>query len=463
MKPDIILTTPEALQQIAALQQERTSLSSRLVEERKVLTRIIQEQVTGHEKLEAENIQLRRWLEAEQERTIDKDRRIASLEQTNEQLRLQVEELRSKAEDGLKKEYQLKELQSVLFGQRSERFVPEDAAVQQAIQQTFGGDFDTAELEIILEQTASSANSTDPAQAILKGSRKHKRHQARKGRRGIPSHIDTQTVVFDYPGDKTGLKPMGKKVSSYYDFIPGKLIRKVEEHLQYQFPDGKIVCTPVLPRMVERGTVSNRLLAHLQTERFVYFLPYYRQLKRLVRSTGVVFAASTVDHWEEVCYKKLKRLLKLLKKTIQQAGYIKADETTLKYLHDVGTGKASNGWLWVFLAPELKLILFEFHTGRSQDVPKEVLKDFKGTLQTDALASYTAAFKDNEDVTLMGCLAHIRRGFKKGLQQNRELAGEAMTYFSLLYKIEGYAETNRMDHDQRLALRKKYSRTLSDI
>ena len=145
------------------------------------------------------------------------------------------------------------------------------------------------------------------------------------------------------------------------------------------------MCTQVLPRMVERGTVSNRLLAHLHCERFVYYTPYYRQLQRFERTMGFSFAASTVDHWEEVCYKKLKRLLKLLKKTIQQASYIKADETTLKYLHDEGTGKAANGWLWVFLAPEIKLILFEFHAGRAHDVPKDILKDFKGVLQTDAL------------------------------------------------------------------------------
>jgi transposase len=123
--------------------------------------------------------------------------------------------------------------------------------------------------------------------------------------------------------------------------------------------------------------------------------------------------------------------LKLLKTTLQRASYIKADETTLKYLHDEGEGKASTGWLWVFLAPEVKLILFEFHTGRGQEVPKEVLKDFKVILQTDALSSYTAAFKENKEVTLVSCLAHIRRGFKKAQQQNKALADEVLTWFNI--------------------------------
>jgi len=464
VKPDIIYTLPEALSQIAALQQVQADLSGTLTQEPLVFSRIIQEQAVTLQRVEAEKQQLSRWLATEQDRGIDKDRQITSLQAKNAELRQQVAILQSKEEERIKTGYQLKELQTVLFGSRSERFVPAADAVQTAIQQTLGEEFDKTELEAIIGLAAAPMRTEEAADAILKGSRKHKRHRAHTGRRGIPSHIRTEKIVFDHPGDKAGLIPMGKKVSEYWDFIPGQLIKKIEEHLQYRSADGeKIVCTPVLPRMIERGTVSNRLLAHLHTERFVYYMPYYRQLKRLLQSTGVAFAASTVDHWEEVCYKKLKRLLKLLKKTIQQASYIKADETTLKYLHDVGTGKASTGWLWVFLAPESKLLLFEFHPGRSQDIPAEVLKDFKGVLQTDALASYTAAFKENEAVTLMGCLAHMRRGFSKSLQQNRVLAGEALTYFTLLYKIESYANRQKLSSDQRLALRQKYSRRVLEL
>ncbi|HEX3935489.1 MAG TPA: hypothetical protein VHW43_12465, partial [Puia sp.] len=250
MKPDIIYTLPEALQQIASLQQVQAGLSDNLTQERAVFSRIIQELTIGNATLKEDKQQLTRWLAAEQERGIDKDRQITVLQQNNEQLRRQLADLQLKVEDGLRKECQLKELQTMLFGQRSEKFIPESAATQAAIQQTLGANFDAAELETIIQQASVQASTESIAQAILKTSRKRKRHQANKGRRAIPSHIETETIVFDLPGDKTGLKPMGKKVSVYYDFVPGRLIKKIEEHLQYKLQDGEtILCTPVLPRI----------------------------------------------------------------------------------------------------------------------------------------------------------------------------------------------------------------------
>lgn len=78
--------------------------------------------------------------------------------------------------------------------------------------------------------------------------------------------------------------------------------------------------------MVEKGTVGNRLLAHLHSRRLGYGDPYYRQLRFIRNTTGLDFAASIVDGWEEITYKKLQRLLRCLRKAIMQSTYIKADE-----------------------------------------------------------------------------------------------------------------------------------------
>jgi transposase len=454
VKPDTIYTLPDALQQIASLQQAQASLSDTLTQERLVFGRIIHELTTQNEGLKEENKSLTRWLTQAQELLLDKDEQIASLKST-------IAEMQQKVEEAILKGWQLDELRNMLFRKRSEKFIPDAGSTRTAVQQTLGTDFDTPELESIIGDGAGAVEKQEVP--LQKTSRKQKRHQAHKGRRPVPTHIETQITVIDAPGDKTGFKRMGKKTTTYYDFVPGKIVKKVEEHLQYISEDGEtIIAPPVQPRMVEKGTVGNALLAHLHSERFVYYIPYYRQLQRFERTMGLSFAASTVNHWEEICFKKLKRLLKLLKKMIQKTDYLKADETPLKYVNDVGKGKASRGWLWVFLAPELKLILFEFHPSRKQAVPQEILKDFKGTLQVDGLSSYTAAFKDNEEITLMSCLVHIRRGFKNAQKQNKVLADEVLTDFAIIYRIEAYADKKKLDNEQRLALRKKYTKPFLD-
>ncbi len=58
----------------------------------------------------------------------------------------------------------------------------------------------------------------------------------------------------------------------------------------------------------------------------------------------------------------------------------------------------------------------------------KILKNFNGALQADGYSAYGTAFDDNEDVTLMGCLVHIRRGFDKAKKQDKALAEEALTF-----------------------------------
>lgn len=62
----------------------------------------------------------------------------------------------SKTDEATRKDWQLKELQEMLFGQRSEKFVPDQPATQTAIQQTLGDDFHKTEIEAIIEQTITN-------------------------------------------------------------------------------------------------------------------------------------------------------------------------------------------------------------------------------------------------------------------------------------------------------------------
>ena len=93
-----------------------------------------------------------------------------------------------------------------------------------------------------------------------------------------------------------------------------------------------------------------------------------------------------------------------------QSGYLHADETPLKVLDDDKKNASHQGYYWVYHNSIAKLALFDYRKGRGREGPDDILKDFKGYLQTDGYAAYDA-FDKREGITLMHCMAHARRKF----------------------------------------------------
>lgn len=209
LKPEVIYTLPDAIKQIAVLQQAQTTLSDTLTQERQIFSRIIQELTLENEQLKQESGKLNRQLFAANEISLDKDRLIASLQQELACMREQMDER-------LRKGWQLQELQQMLFGKRSERFVPEPENIKTAIQQTLGEGFDNVEVEAIITEVSQPVIVEQPGAIATKTNRHQKRYKPQEGRkRRFATHIETQTTVVDYPGDKTGLKRMGKKTTTF--------------------------------------------------------------------------------------------------------------------------------------------------------------------------------------------------------------------------------------------------------
>ena len=204
------------------------------------------------------------------------------------------------------------------------------------------------------------------------------------------------------------------------------------------------------------------MVAHLHVEKFIYHLPYYRQLLKL-RRLGVRLAASTVNDWEEICYQKLKRLHKLMKKIINEQRYLQIDEVPINYVNDVGKGACGKGYFWVVNAPGQKIVLFEFNEGRSSEVPRALLKDFKGELQCDGLSAYKTAFKQSNTVTLLTCLVHIRRDFFKALPSNKVLAEFFLNETRIIYDIEANMDKRQLSDTQKTAVRHAHIRPILDL
>ena len=73
-------------------------------------------------------------------------------------------------------------------------------------------------------------------------------------------------------------------------------------------------------------------------------------------------------------------------------------------------------------------------------------------IQSDGYQAYHQ-FESLDQKLMLGCWAHARREFERALDENKELATQALLQIQELYKIEREADDNHLDYDQRKELR----------
>lgn len=158
----------------------------------------------------------------------------------------------------------------------------------------------------------------------------------------------------------------------------------------------------------------------------------------------------------------------VLKAEILKQLYIHADETTLKILDAIKKGQCHTGYLWglhappIFGPPDLlsgepilsrgALVWFHYDKSRSGDVPKEILKDYQGSVHTDAYAGYNQIYLPDRCLRI-ACLAHIRRKFLESQKIAGKEVSKILTMIAQLYKLESNLKTP----EQRLAVRQTKS------
>jgi transposase len=102
-----------------------------------------------------------------------------------------------------------------------------------------------------------------------------------------------------------------------------------------------------------------------------------------------------------------------------------------------------------------ELVFFHYDKGsRAQKVVVELLRDFKGAVQTDGYEAYSI-YENKKGVLLLGCWAHARRKFEESLKEDKAGSEYALGQIGLLYRIESMADDQNLDYNQRAELRKR--------
>jgi transposase len=326
--------------------------------------------------------------------------------------------------------HQLEKLTKMLMGSKHERFMPADDN-KTNLQLSLSLDADTVAECKITDATKVEYIRTKTEVTECKP-------KAHPGRMKLPEHLRREIIILQPDTDVTGLKKIGDEISEVLDYIPGELYVKQYIRPKYIQPvsdTDNIIITASMPgRIMEKCMAAEGLLAQIVVDKYMDHLPMHRQLQRFQRA-GVTIAQSTISDWMKHVLLMLIGLYQLHKKQVLRSSYLHADETTIKVQDENKKGKTHLGYYWVYHNSIEKIVLFDYRERRGREGPNDILKDYKGYLQTDGYAAYDD-FDKEPQIILLHCMAHARRKFVEALQNDKAKAEHALNMFQQLYSIE---------------------------
>lgn len=323
------------------------------------------------------------------------------------------------------------QLRKLIFGVRTERFVPSPDATP-------------AELQLALDLSAETlahckiTAATKVEYVRTKVELTPATPKAHPGRMKLPDHLRRETILLKPDGEVGGLRKIGEEVTEILDYIPAELYVKQYIRPKYAAPlpeGGSTVLMAALPgRLLEKCLAGEGLLAQMVVDKYLDHQPIHRQLQRYERQ-GVKIAQSTSNDWFRLVLNHLRGLYEAHKRLTLATGYLGADETPIKVLDEDKKGTTHRGYYWVYHNSEQKGVLFDYRPGRGREGPDDILSNFQGYLQTDGYSAYED-FDRRAGITLMHCMAHARRKFHEALGNDQPRAQYALALFQQLYGIE---------------------------
>jgi len=267
----------------------------------------------------------------------------------------------------------------------------------------------------------------------------------------MPEHLERVEQIIEPDQKQDDSKRIGEFVTEILEYKPAELfIRKIIRP-KYATKSGEVIIAPMPELPLPKANVGASLLAKMIIDKFADHLPFYRQLKRFKRE-GVVIAASTYNGWYRQVCELLEPLYETLVKHTLDTDYLKADESPIPVQTSDKKGATHKGYQWVYENPVKKIIAFQYHKSRSKEAPDEMLKNFKGALQTDGYAAYNH-FEKEKKIKLLACMAHARRKFDEAKSNDKVRSEHVLLLIQQLYAIERKAKEDDLGQKEKYQLR----------
>ena len=329
----------------------------------------------------------------------------------------------------------------------------------------------------LFNETESTAELNRPEPKITEV-KAHYRRRTRLTTDKLPKDLPVEVIEHELPEEErrcpecgSNLHTMGKEVREEIKIIPAKavIVRHVRHIYACRNCEVKSDHVPIVkadfPEPVIKGSfASPEAIAHIAVQKFMMGSPLYRQAQEW-KQHGIVLSRQTMANWLvksstdwlEPMYEKMKQ--KLLEHKV-----LHADETTVQVLKEPGKAAQSKSYMWLYRTSgeaKKQIVLYDYQPDRRYIRPKEFLEGFSGFLHTDGYEGY---HKLPDNITIVGCLAHLRRKFFDGLKilpeekKKDSLLLKGVKYCDKLFQYE--REFALLDPGERLERRRHISKPL---
>ncbi len=368
---------------------------------------------------------------------------VAELEAQNAQLNTQLTSLTS---DYANLKQQLEWFKRQLFGEKSEKRLDIDPAIQSSLFAGFG---------------VEAPPPKTPDTETITYQRRKKTRDGAVNDSGLRFGEDVPREIFVLKDPEMEALPdhlrevIGEKVSHRLAQRPGSYLVLEYRRLVYKrLEDDKIVTTQAPANVLEKSATDVSLLAGMLIDKFAYHLPLYRQHQRL-QQAGIQVSRSSLTNWTSRAIDLLAPIVEAQYRHLLQSKVLAMDETPLK-AGKQKQGKMRQAYLWPIYGDDDEIV-FRYASSRAHRYVRDWLMDFSGTLLSDGYEAYAAYARQNKRVTHAQCWSHCRRKFEQSKESEPTASAEALALIGAMYRHEEIIRDKQFTGEVKLHYRTQHS------